>query len=171
MHHSRLWKVNDQQDRGAVAENQSPNENDKKDTVTATNLPDVASNDMDTETDTGNGAETFNHATDNTVERSNEENIQQQPHVLRQHGCSNLKTGETVKYMDRESGIPHTATVFRRAGKANRKHQNWYKNGSALNMLHFLVQQGQLTCDLLISSELNQWKIEKHRTCLLTQLN
>lgn len=61
-----------------------------------------------------------------TVERSNEENIQQQPHVLREHGCSNLKTGQTVKYMDRESGIPHTATVIGRAGKAKGKHQNWY---------------------------------------------
>ncbi|XP_029629926.1 uncharacterized protein LOC115207015 [Salmo trutta] len=122
VHHSRLRKVNDQQDRGAVAENH-PNE---KETVTDTNLPDVISNDMDTETDTGNGAETFKHATDNTVERSNEENIQQQPHVLRQHGCSNLKTGQTVKYMDRESGIPHTATVIGRAGKAKGKHQNWY---------------------------------------------
>ncbi|KAM9471315.1 uncharacterized protein ACWYII_007190 [Salvelinus alpinus] len=125
VHHSRLRKVNDQQDRGAVAENQSPNENDKKDTVTDTNLPDVTSNDMDTETDTGNGAETFNHATGNTIEGSNEENIQQQPHVLREHGCSNLKTGQTVKYMDRESGIPYTATVIGRAGKDKGKHQNW----------------------------------------------
>ena len=44
----------------------------KKDTLTDRNLPDVASNDMDTETDTGNGAETFNHETGNTVEHSNE---------------------------------------------------------------------------------------------------
>ena len=79
-----------------------------------------------TQTDTGNGADTFNHATGNTVARSNEENIQQQTRVLRQRGCSNLKTGQTVKYMDRESGIPHTATVIGRAGKAKGTHQNWY---------------------------------------------
>ena len=30
-------------------------------------------------------------------------------HMLK-HGCSNLKTTQTVKCMDRESGIPHTAT-------------------------------------------------------------
>ena len=47
MHHSRLRKVNDQQDGGAVAENQPPTENDHKDTLTDTNLPDVASKNMD----------------------------------------------------------------------------------------------------------------------------
>jgi hypothetical protein len=28
--------------------------------------------------------------------------------------------------MDQESGVPHTATVIGRAGKAKGKHQNWY---------------------------------------------
>jgi hypothetical protein len=68
---------------GAVAENLHIEK------FTDTNLPDVASTDMDTETDTGNGAETFNHDTGNTFE----ENIEQQAHVktclFQSENCTN----------------------------------------------------------------------------------
>jgi hypothetical protein len=85
---------------------------------------------MDTETDTGNGAESINHDTGNTVEVLNEEIVQQQPRVLRQHGGSNLKLDKLLNTWT-ESGIPHSNSHWK-----SRKSQR-----SSLKLLHVLVQQ------------------------------
>jgi len=37
-----------------------------------------------------------------------------------------LKTGQTISFVDNVTGVPHTAKVMGRAGKATGKHSNWY---------------------------------------------
>ncbi|XP_061841706.1 uncharacterized protein [Nerophis lumbriciformis] len=87
-------------------------------------LPDTVSSDVDSVPDTENAAGSSNNDRDSNEHDNNPSD--RQPPIIRTDRSMNLKAGQFIKYVERDTGISHTAKVLGRAGKATGKHKDWY---------------------------------------------
>ena len=109
VHHSRLRKAN--ADFSEVAGAESPQQPADNDTGGNTDAPAIDSDmDIDNVADTASD----NHQDD------------QQPLDIRVGGSIALTTGQIISYLDKDTGVSHTAKVMGRAGKATGKNKNWF---------------------------------------------
>ena len=129
VHHCRLRKAKDHYTDKSVDSQESQTELKAAecDMNNVVNVPDTESIDVDTldsVPDTENAVGDSNNDTDN-IEQTNDPSNRQPP-IIRTDCTMNLKAGQFIKYVERDTGISHTAKVLSRAGKATGKNKNWY---------------------------------------------
>lgn len=122
VHHCRLRKAKDHytDESGDSQESQTELNAAECDMDNVFDLPNTVSGDVDSVSDTENAAERPNN------DNNDKDPSDRQPPIIRKDCCMNLKAGQSIKYVERDTGISHTAKVLGRAGKVTGKNKDRY---------------------------------------------
>lgn len=112
VHHLRLRKVILDNDEQQIASD-----------TDITNVQHAINRYQDTEEDTVGEHTDMNVRTEDDPQPACEST---EPDRQEQRANINIKTGQIITYMNPENGVPHTAKILGRAGKATGKYKDWY---------------------------------------------